>query len=256
MHKNNFDLLRLLGACMVFVSHTYFVYGLGSPHLLWATGYKSITLGGLGVGIFFAISGYLITQSWCTTPNLRQFIVKRILRIYPALIVCWVFIVVVIGPLATTLEPSVYWSQFYAGLPRFAGNVLLLMNEKLPGVFTHNFIRSNVNGSIWIIKYEVLCYALVAAGVLVYLTVYAGMGLRYLGNAARYGDLSYGIYIYAWPLQQFFSGYFSRKPEFFLHYALITGACTVCMAALSWHLVEKWALKLKPRATTILPPHP
>ena len=57
-------------------------------------------------------------------------------------------------------------------------------------------------------------------------------------------DYSYGIYIYAFPVQQTLVSFW---PEMALPaYLLSTLVITVALAALSWHFVEKPALKLKP----------
>jgi peptidoglycan/LPS O-acetylase OafA/YrhL len=56
--------------------------------------------------------------------------------------------------------------------------------------------------------------------------------------AARFGDLSYGLYIYGWPIEQcviYFSGGTAPWWEVFL----ISVALAVPAAFLSWHLIEK-----------------
>lgn len=57
-------------------------------------------------------------------------------------------------------------------------------------------------------------------------------------------DYSYGIYIYAFPVQQTLVYFFPKLS--LLAYLLSTLVLTISMAALSWHFVEKPALKLKP----------
>jgi peptidoglycan/LPS O-acetylase OafA/YrhL len=68
--------------------------------------------------------------------------------------------------------------------------------------------------------------------------VFAACGLPYLGNFARFGDLSYGIYIIHFPVIQaaVAVGLYTRDP--WLAFALSTGA-TVALAFLCWHAVEK-----------------
>ena len=61
-----------------------------------------------------------------------------------------------------------------------------------------------------------------------------------LRRAGRFGDLSYGMYLYAFPVQQVILG---ARPDF--GYPIL--ACmvlTVPLAVLSWHLVERPALLL------------
>jgi len=89
------------------------------------------------------------------------------------------------------------------------------------------------------------------------LTVCSFLALPYLALAfctqsdhpfpipARIGDLSYGVYIYAFPIQQtvyyYLHGRFSA-----LQMIGITLCATVICAFLSWHLIESPLLRLKP----------
>jgi peptidoglycan/LPS O-acetylase OafA/YrhL len=68
--------------------------------------------------------------------------------------------------------------------------------------------------------------------------VYTAYGLPYLGNFARYGDFSYGVYILHFPVIQAVvaTGYFARNP--WTAFALCA-AVTLLLAFLCWHLVEK-----------------
>jgi peptidoglycan/LPS O-acetylase OafA/YrhL len=72
-----------------------------------------------------------------------------------------------------------------------------------------------------------------------YLVIYLAVNRRLpVVPAARFGDLSYGLYIYGWPIEQcviYFSGGTVPWWEVFL----ISVALTVPTAFLSWHLVEK-----------------
>lgn len=58
----------------------------------------------------------------------------------------------------------------------------------------------------------------------------------------RFGDYSYGIYIYAFPMQQLASHWGASSP---LGNILIASPPTIIMAVLSWHLVEDPALNMK-----------
>jgi peptidoglycan/LPS O-acetylase OafA/YrhL len=57
-------------------------------------------------------------------------------------------------------------------------------------------------------------------------------------RAARFGDLSYGLYIYGWPIEQCIV-YASRGTAPWWEVFLISVAIAVPTAFLSWHLVEK-----------------
>jgi peptidoglycan/LPS O-acetylase OafA/YrhL len=68
----------------------------------------------------------------------------------------------------------------------------------------------------------------------------------YLRRAGRFGDLSYGTYIYAFPVQQTLIWLFKDRLSWTAVFAL-TVATTLALAFASWHLVEKRALRLKPQ---------
>lgn len=68
-------------------------------------------------------------------------------------------------------------------------------------------------------------------------------GIR-LHNFARYGDFSYGLYLFAFPIQQLLVRYFGAE---LTPYRLFLTAfpLTLLCAAFSWHFVEKPCLRLK-----------
>ena len=106
---NNFDLLRLLAALSVIFSHAFLLAENSQDHdpLMILTGGQAI-LGLAGVFVFFTISGYLISQSFDTTPSPFVFLAKRALRIFPGLFGCLIVCVLAIGPLVTNLPMSEY----------------------------------------------------------------------------------------------------------------------------------------------------
>lgn len=71
----------------------------------------------------------------------------------------------------------------------------------------------------------------------------------WLARLTRSGDYSYGVYIYAFPIQQ---TVVYLWPQIGIGpYLLVCTAITFVLAALSWHLVEHRALFLKPRRPTV-----
>jgi len=63
--------------------------------------------------------------------------------------------------------------------------------------------------------------------------------------AARFGDLSYGLYIYGWPVEQ--TVLHLRPGTGQLMLFLSAFPIAAALALLSWHLLEKRALRLKPK---------
>jgi peptidoglycan/LPS O-acetylase OafA/YrhL len=65
--------------------------------------------------------------------------------------------------------------------------------------------------------------------------------------AARYGDLSYGLYIYGWPVEQTLTGLHGGAMGW-LPLFVESLPITAVLAFLSWHLIEKRALRFKPKS--------
>jgi peptidoglycan/LPS O-acetylase OafA/YrhL len=80
-----------------------------------------------------------------------------------------------------------------------------------------------------------------------YLAIYAALNRRlpYI-PATRYGDLSYGLYIYGWPIEALVM-YASGGKAAWWQVFLISLPAAALAAFLSWHLVEAPMLRLKPR---------
>lgn len=157
-HRNAFDLLRLIGALLVLVDHSWVLSG----HLALLPVASGTGFGGIGVDIFFLISGFLIPSSWLSDPSFVRFAVRRGLRIYPAFFVIIVLLTFVLGPLLTTLPLGSYLtsSDTYVFLGR---NLLIFpMSFHLPGVFHDLPFPDAIDGSLWTIPVEVLCYVGVA----------------------------------------------------------------------------------------------
>ena len=169
MHSNNINTLRFFGAFLVLFGHTFALcYGPGggedpiSELIKSFTGYRA-KLPGIGVAIFFVLSGYLVTKSYLRSDNLMTYLEARILRIYPALWMALLLTVLVMGPLVTSLELTEYFS--HQGTWKYLfHNAKLYPNisHRLPGVFLDNPRAGGVNGSLWTLPVEVRMYLIVA----------------------------------------------------------------------------------------------
>ncbi|KAB1649112.1 acyltransferase family protein [Pseudoclavibacter endophyticus] len=65
-----------------------------------------------------------------------------------------------------------------------------------------------------------------------------------LRNWEKFGDFSYGIYIFAWPLMQFGAYFGLHETGWFVYHLVIVIAAHLC-AFVSWHAIEKPAMSLK-----------
>ena len=102
------------------------------------------------------MSGYLIASSWLASSSPKSFLIKRALRIFPALIVAVLLSVFVIGPMVTQFSLGRYLAA--DGTWTYLQNILLVTRYELPGVFTGNIYPDVVNGSLWTLPLEVLMY--------------------------------------------------------------------------------------------------
>jgi peptidoglycan/LPS O-acetylase OafA/YrhL len=71
------------------------------------------------------------------------------------------------------------------------------------------------------------------------------------GAIGRIGDLSYGVYIYGFPIQQLVSYFFHTGGKPYLNF-LMAIIPTMTLAAVSWHFMERRLLSFKPRRESSL----
>jgi peptidoglycan/LPS O-acetylase OafA/YrhL len=77
------------------------------------------------------------------------------------------------------------------------------------------------------------------------LTLWLALYARWLPRVPeRMGDWSYGAYLYGFPVQQVLA-HFKLHETSFVGYVLASTVVTFVLAGLSWHLVEKQALRWK-----------
>lgn len=156
---NNLNAVKFIAAIMVIVSHAYAFAGnyAKTDWFSYLTRQKG-DLGGLAVSVFFFYSGLLITMSLFRNPDLKRYVKRRAVRIYPAFFTVTILIVFVAAPFITNLSVKDYFlnSQTYAYLK----NLVFITEHNLPGVFTSNIYGRSVNGPIWTVRVEAACYVL------------------------------------------------------------------------------------------------
>lgn len=288
-------------------------------------------LGVVAVDGFFLVSGYLVYLSWGRSRSAGAFVAKRALRIYPAYLVVLGFTAA-----AAAVSAGPRAAAYLRSLAFFHDRVLAAAVYFVPGgldggaVYPHNPMPGIANGSLWTLRHEVQCYAVVlllgsvgllgrrsvaamAAGSYLLLAASAVLHLQtdhvrflayfFLGAAAadlpagvfrltlpRAGlaaavlaagarmppyfpavappalcylifavafapvkvgpglfarwDLSYGVYLYGWPVQQLVVSAGASTP---LAVFALSVPPVLLLAGLSWRFVEAPALALKPR---------
>ncbi|MDI3320084.1 acyltransferase family protein [Pinibacter soli] len=144
-HKNNFDAIRHLAALIVIYVHcTLFVGPVGYA-------------GAFGVPVFFFLSGLLVSQSFEASGTVKNFIWRRLLRIYPAAVVVILICALVMGPIITSLTPGDYFKSpvFF----KYISSVFLVqIHFDLPGVFETSPIERSVNACLWTLPLEIKMY--------------------------------------------------------------------------------------------------
>ena len=160
-HANAFNLLRLLAALAVIFSHHFHIIGVRPPPWL-----HSDMVGGVAVMTFFAISGYLVTLSWLGDPWAPSFVAKRLLRLWPGMLVAVIVDMLIFGPVFTSLPVMEFWASPYTQ-EHWRNLLLTKAYTDMPGVFAHNPLAGLMNGPLWTIPMEAMCYvALTVAGVI------------------------------------------------------------------------------------------
>lgn len=321
--RNNFDLLRFILAALVVPFH---LLVLSASPALRPLRFAD---GGAAVLGFFAISGYVVTLSLERSRSLAVYAERRARRLLPGYYAVVLFCFLA-GSLVSSLPAARYWTAPEAWKYLAANFVFLqFLQPSLPGVFAHNPTLAAVNGSLWSIRTEILCYLLLPAvlalrarlaalalclaasaalaysrssslvliqlglaqplvsffagallarsgrkalpvlgalGLLFLLlrpasfaaplfasplargplmpiavafaVLAAGLSLPYLGDFTLLGDLSYGVYLWHFPIVQFAvsRGWLGRAP--WPASAAVFAAALLC-AALSWRFVER-----------------
>lgn len=154
---NNLNIIRFIAAILVIYCHSFpFTYGQGHGDWLADFTRGQINLGGIAVSVFFFYGGFLICKSLDRLQNGKKFFVARIKRIFPPLIVVVIASAFIMGPILTTLSLKEYFTDI--GTYKYLLNAILLPVHTLPGVFENNVYGAAVNGSLWTLPIEFLCY--------------------------------------------------------------------------------------------------
>lgn len=114
----------------------------------------------MALPMFFALSGFLVTGSALRTNHLKIFLTFRALRILPALIVEVSLSALVLGTMLTTLRLSDYFTS--GEFIEYFGSIIGRVRFALPGLFETNKVPLIVNGALWTLGAEVICYVAIA----------------------------------------------------------------------------------------------
>ena len=152
--KNNFDLIRLFAAFQVALVHVFHIMEIETAwvgsfilHLFYLFP---------GVPIFFFISGFLISRSYENNSCLQEFFINRVLRLYPGLIICVAFSIVLVLVSGYLQGKGVQWFELV---------LLFLAKTTFFQFYNPEFLRAYgdgvLNGSLWTITVEIQFYLLI-----------------------------------------------------------------------------------------------
>lgn len=165
MRTNSFTFIRLSLAAAVVFSHSFGLAGRGlDPLDRWSSG--QLNFGGLAVIGFFAISGFLLSESLRRNPSVVRFCLHRAARILPGYWVALLLTALVLAPILMHRHSS--GSLSYGELLRLGPNSALdylannwtlhLGQDGIGRLFAKNTVFHSVNGSLWTLYHEAMCY--------------------------------------------------------------------------------------------------
>ncbi len=160
---NSLDNLRLIFATMVAVAHASAIFLGVQPHV------GETEVAGLAVDAFFVLSGFLVASSFDRLGSVARYAWHRFLRIMPLFWIVLVTTAFVVAPLIAVFEGRPAASVFTGPDPawRYAvENSLLFIapdNFGVAGLPSGTAQPGVVNGALWTLFYEVVCYGLVVA---------------------------------------------------------------------------------------------
>lgn len=249
--------LVVFGLCMVFTTlpaSAYLIDPATRQFLL-----KTTTL---VAGAVYPLPGVFATNPYPDTVNGSLWTMMYEIRMYFALAALWVismvawhahqrvfraavlvvaaasFLYCVFAILGgSAMQKTALPLMFFAGASLFILSAYVELSAPVAGL-----LLAAVVGSAFVPNHHV--FALMYLLAMPYLVLFAAfVQSPALFRYNRLGDFSYGIYIYAFPVQQSIVALFPGISVMAL--LLSSGVVTLALAVLSWHLVESRALKLK-----------
>jgi len=156
--ENNVLLLRMLAASIVVYGHAFGLthHNSGEPF----NRFFGMNPANIGVDAFFVISGFLICRSF-VRKDLVTFAWARAMRIFPALWVSTVLLILLVGVFLTPLSPTQFWLR-HDTLTYIARNATVLSGCQIRLPFAFDSRTTQFNDSLWTLPHELQMYILLA----------------------------------------------------------------------------------------------
>ncbi len=154
---SGFDYLRIGLAIAVVCWHSILTTQ-GGDREIWSGLWRPVPA--VILPMFFCLSGFLVAGSLFRTHRISEFLLLRVIRLLPALVVEIILCALILGPLLTTLPLSGYLSgtAFY----QYFLNIFGLVYLYLPGLFPNNPFPDVVNINLRTLPSELECYILLS----------------------------------------------------------------------------------------------
>ena len=203
------------------------------------------------------------TPLWTLPVEFKMYLFVAILGVAGALrsrmFVLGAFVVACLGayrPTGAVFGFLTYWgiSAFITGLLGATNNypLFFLMGSLL--FLFKDLVRFDARIAIpllivWLASHYTSHNELASMVCLPYVVLWAGLqSTRGLRDVSRVGDLSYGLYIYAFPIQHVWMKWTGLNARGYGKLLCLVFVTTAPIAFLSWHVVEKRAMRFKSRA--------
>ena len=152
----NIQFTRFIAAWLVIFSHAYSLSIADDsvePGKMFSGG--QIYVGSISVIIFFLIGGYYISKSAERLKEAKSFFIARFKKLWPPLFAVTLVSIFVCGFISTYSLSEYYTNvQTY----KYLLNACFVPVHNLPGVFENNIYESAVNGALWTMLVEAVCY--------------------------------------------------------------------------------------------------
>ncbi|MGI8879700.1 MAG: acyltransferase family protein [Jatrophihabitans sp.] len=149
-NRNSLNAIRLVLALVVVVSHVPKIRG-GDPIAI-----GDLEIGGWAVAGFFALSGWLVTQSRLRL-SMGRFLWRRALRIFPGFWACLLTTAFVAAPISAILGPG-SWRPITAARYVFSNIALYIAQPTIGNSLAGRPDTTTWNLSLWTLSYEFACY--------------------------------------------------------------------------------------------------
>ena len=153
--NNNLNIIRLLAAYMVIFGHSFSLTDSGLDYVKRVSG-EQTSFGDLAVSIFFFLGGFLVLKSANNKQAFKPYFKARCKRIFPELWLVVLFSVFIVGPLFTNMPIVEYFTDLKTY--KYLLNGIFVLIHNLPGVFLNNKYNPTVNGALWTLPVEFMCY--------------------------------------------------------------------------------------------------